>query len=266
MEALVNRLLHMRSPSVLVVGDIMYDVYLRGRINRISPEAPVPVLDCVDRRDFLGGAANVALNLKSLGCEVRLLGVIGKDEAGSRLRELLAQHDVSDRWLLEDDIRPTTEKTRIVADQQQIIRLDKESRHALSPSLRLLALNMVGELLEEVDGVLCSDYQKGVMCTGFIEALFAMACDAGRPIIVDPKLSDFSCYQGATVLTPNLKEVEQASGIAQTGPEALEQAATMLLKQSHAEALLVTRGKDGMSMFQTLSPTPPHTDTGAGSL
>ena len=262
MEVLVNRVMQTRSPSVLVVGDVMYDVYLRGRINRISPEAPVPILDCVDRRDFLGGAANVALNLKSLGCEVRLLGVVGKDDAGYRLRELLKQYDVSDRWLLEDEIRPTTEKTRIVADQQQIIRLDKETRISLSASLRLRALDMARALLEEVDGLLCSDYQKGVISTDFIEPLFAMAGAAGRPIIVDPKLSDFSCYQGATVLTPNLKEVEQASGIAQTGPEALEQAATLLLRQSQAEALLVTRGKDGMSMFQP-SKLPLHIPTQA---
>ena len=262
MEAVVNRLMQMPPPSVLVVGDVMSDVYLRGRINRISPEAPVPILDCVDRRDFLGGAANVALNLKSLGCEVCLLGVIGTDDAGSRLRDLLKQHEISDRWLLEDEIRPTTEKTRIVADQQQIIRLDKENRTSLSSSLRMLALNMARELLAEVDGVLCSDYQKGVLSPDLIEPLFAMAREAGRPIIVDPKLSNFSCYQGATVLTPNLKEVEQASGIAQTSPEALDQAATVLLHQSQSEALLITRGKDGMSIFQP-SKIPLHIPTQA---
>ena len=262
MEVVVNRLMQMRPPTVLVVGDVMSDVYLRGRINRISPEAPVPILDCVDRRDFLGGAANVALNLKSLGCEVRLLGVIGKDDAGHRLRELLTQHKISDRWLLQDENRPTTEKTRILADQQQIIRLDKENRMALNSSLRVLALKMVRDLLDEVDGVLCSDYQKGVMSPDLIEPLFAMAREANRPIIVDPKLNDFSCYQGATVLTPNLKEVEQASGIAQTGPEALEEAATFLLQQSQAEALLVTRGKDGMSMFRPFK-SPLHIPTQA---
>lgn len=249
MEAIIDTLLQKRRPSVLVIGDVMCDVYIRGQVKRISPEAPVPILECLDRQEFLGGAANVACNLRALGCDVRLVGVVGADAAGQRIRQLLQENDIKDNWLLEDELRPTTEKTRLVAEQQQFIRLDQESRTPLRASIIEQALTTVRELMGEVDGVLCSDYQKGIFSSTFIEPLFSIAHAASQPIVVDPKLNDFSCYRGATVLTPNIKEVEHASGILQTGRPALESAAHVLLEQSQAQALLVTRGKEGMSLF-----------------
>src|SRR5215472_18330174 len=204
MEAWFDRCLQQRRPTILVVGDIMCDTYLWGKVSRISTEAPVPIFESAERRHVLGGAANVAANLRALGCEVRLLGVIGSDAAGQCVRELLQQRGIADTWLVEDVTRPTTEKTRLIAHQQHVLRLDRESRTPLASSLVTQILQRGAALMADVDGVVCSDYQKGV-CTGaLLEPLFAYARAAGRPIMVDPKAHDFALYRGATVLTPNL--------------------------------------------------------------
>jgi D-beta-D-heptose 7-phosphate kinase/D-beta-D-heptose 1-phosphate adenosyltransferase len=145
MEAL-DRGLPKHRPTILVLGDVMCDVYLWGKVERLSPEAPVPVFECTSRQYALGGAANVAANLRALGCQVRLLGVVGADAAGYRVRELLHQYGMDDVWLLEDPSRPTTEKTRLIAHQQQMLRLDQESRAPLSPELVRRAIRL-GESL-----------------------------------------------------------------------------------------------------------------------
>jgi D-beta-D-heptose 7-phosphate kinase / D-beta-D-heptose 1-phosphate adenosyltransferase len=250
METLFERCFHGPRPTVLVVGDIMCDTYVWGKVARISPEAPVPIFESTAQRQVLGGAANVAANLCALGCHVRLLGVIGSDAAGHCIRELLHQQHIPDTWLLEDATRPTTEKTRLVAQQQQMLRLDRESRAPLSAALVTRALRHVQALLPEVDGVVCSDYAKGVCSPALLTPLFALAQALKRPLMVDPKADDFALYRGATVLKPNLLEAERASGRALSTPEALQQAAELLLQHSQARALLVTRGKDGMALFQ----------------
>jgi D-beta-D-heptose 7-phosphate kinase / D-beta-D-heptose 1-phosphate adenosyltransferase len=249
MEELLDRCLGRPRPKVLVVGDVICDTYLWGKVHRISPEAPVPVFEGTERCHVLGGAANVAANLKALGCEVRLLGVVGADAVGRCLRELLHQRGISDTWLLQDESRPTTEKTRLMAQQQHVLRLDQESGAPLAPALIYRALEQAQALMQDVDGVVCSDYNKGVCTPGLVGPLFAMANTACYPIIVDPKVRDFSRYRGATMLTPNLAEVEQASGMTLGDGVTLAKAAGALLRQSHAQALLVTRGKDGMALF-----------------
>ncbi|HEY7495266.1 MAG TPA: D-glycero-beta-D-manno-heptose-7-phosphate kinase [Candidatus Tectomicrobia bacterium] len=249
METLLDRCFTKRRPTVLVVGDVMCDVYLWGTVERISYEAPVPVFECQGQQYILGGAANVAANLRALGCEVCLLGVVGVDAAGRRVRELLQAQGMDNTWLLEDTSRPTTEKTRLMAHQQQMLRLDQESQAPLAPHLIAQALQHGKTLMAEVDGVLCSDYAKGVCTAPLLEPLFAMAGAVGHPIVVDPKVQDFALYRGATVLTPNMAEVERASGHKVESPEALVQAVEGLLRHSQAQAMLVTRGKDGMSLF-----------------
>ena len=164
MEALLDRCLQQRRRTVLVVGDIMCDTYLWGKVGRISPEAPVPIFESAERRHVLGGAANVAANLRALGCEVRLLGVIGADATGRCIREQLSAQGIADTWLVQDVTRPTTEKTRLIASQQQLLRLDYESQTPLSPSCVAQALQSVEPLMRDIDGVVCSDYHKGV-CT-----------------------------------------------------------------------------------------------------
>jgi D-beta-D-heptose 7-phosphate kinase / D-beta-D-heptose 1-phosphate adenosyltransferase len=262
MEAWLDSCLQRRRPTVLVVGDIMCDTYLWGKVRRISPEAPVPIFESTERRQVLGGAANVAANLRALGCDVRLLGVIGADGTGRCVREQLSEQGIADTWLVQDVTRPTTEKTRLIASQQQLLRLDYESQTPLSPSLVSQVLQAVEPLMRDIDGVVCSDYRKGVCIPALLEPLFAMAHTAGHPIFVDPKVQDFSRYRGATVLTPNLEEVEQASGIMVSDEGALTLAVEKLLQQSQARALLVTRGKDGMTLFHR-PHAPVHIPTRA---
>jgi D-beta-D-heptose 7-phosphate kinase / D-beta-D-heptose 1-phosphate adenosyltransferase len=261
-EALLNRCLQGRRPTVLVLGDVMCDVYLWGTVSRISQEAPVPVFESTERRHVLGGAANVAANLQALGCNVRLLGVVGADAAAQEVRRLLRQKGIADTWLLEDSTRPTTEKTRFIAHQQQVLRFDREQRTPLTAALHARALTQAGTLLQEVDGMVCSDYHKGVCTPALLAPLFAQASAVGLPIIVDPKVRDFTLYRGATVLTPNLAEVEQASGMQIECAAHLERAAALLLQQSRAQALLITRGKDGMSLVYP-AQTPIHIPTKA---
>jgi D-beta-D-heptose 7-phosphate kinase/D-beta-D-heptose 1-phosphate adenosyltransferase len=246
---LLERCFRQPRPTLLVVGDVMNDVCLWGKVSRVSPEAPVPVFESTGRSHVLGGAGNVAANLRALGCEVHLAGVVGVDDAGARVRNLLHQQGIDDALLIEDSTRPTTEKTRLIAQQQNVLRLDHERRHPLAPAIISGALAQVEKLMTEIDGVVCSDYQKGVCTPDFLKPLFAMARSARHPIMVDPKGRDFSRYHGATVLTPNLAEVEQASGITLDDPANISIAAEVLLQQSQAQALLVTRGKDGISLF-----------------
>jgi D-beta-D-heptose 7-phosphate kinase / D-beta-D-heptose 1-phosphate adenosyltransferase len=262
MEAWLDRCLQQRRRTVLVVGDIMCDTYLWGKVGRISPEAPVPIFASAERRHVLGGAANVAANLRALGCEVRLLGVIGADAAGQCLREQLAAQGIADTWLVQDTTRPTTEKTRLIASHQQLLRLDSESLLPLSSALVAQALQAVAPLMRDIDGVVCSDYHKGVCTPALLGPLFTMARAAGRPIFVDPKVHDFAHYHGATVLTPNLEEVERASGSLVRDEAGLASAAAQLLQQSQAQALLVTRGKDGMTLFHP-PQAPIHLPTHA---
>jgi D-beta-D-heptose 7-phosphate kinase/D-beta-D-heptose 1-phosphate adenosyltransferase len=233
----------------------MCDTYLWGTVSRVSPEAPVPVFESTERRLVLGGAANVAANLHALGCDVRLLGVIGDDAIGQEVCRLLQQAGISDAWLLQDQTRPTTQKTRFIAQQQQLLRFDQELRTPLAPALNAQVLANASALLHDVDGVVCSDYHKGMCSPDLLGSLFARACAASRPIIVDPKVRDFTRYRGATVLTPNLSEVEQASGMQIDSAADLDLAAGLLLRQSQAQAMLVTRGKDGMSLVQPAQPT-----------
>jgi D-beta-D-heptose 7-phosphate kinase/D-beta-D-heptose 1-phosphate adenosyltransferase len=262
MEAFLERAVLHRRPTILVVGDIMCDVYLWGDVGRISPEAPVPVFESMRQQQILGGAGNVAANLRALGCEVRLLGVVGADATGHDVRALLQQQDIDDTWVLEDRSRPTTQKTRLVAHQQQMLRLDQESRAPLSPALIARALRLGEALMGEVDGVVCSDYCKGVCTSSLLGPLFAAARAAGHQVVVDPKVRDFALYRGATVLKPNLLEVERASGYTLETSERLPQAVEALLHRSQAQAMLVTRGKDGMSLFHP-PQAPVHIPTRA---
>jgi D-beta-D-heptose 7-phosphate kinase/D-beta-D-heptose 1-phosphate adenosyltransferase len=156
---------------------------------------------------------------------------------------------MSDVWLLEDPRRPTTEKTRLIAHQQQVLRLDRESRVPLALPLIDQAAAYFKVLVPKVDGVVCSDYCKGVCAEPLLRALFAIAHKSGRPVVVDPKVQDFSLYAGATALTPNLTEAEHAAGLALDGRASLEMAAALLLEKTSARALLITRGKDGMTLF-----------------
>ena len=262
-----------RNPiAVLVIGDVMCDTYLSGHVSRISPEAPVPVFESTEKRHVLGGAANVAANLRALGCEVRLVGAVGDDITGRYVREQVRAQGIAGDLLMQDAGRPTTEKTRLIARHQQLVRLDQESRLPLPAELIAQTLAGVESILAEVDGLICSDYNKGVCTPDLLVPLFAKAKAANLPIFVDPKARNFTHYRGATVLTPNLAEVRHAAGDPLEDDTSLVAAAESLLRQSEAQALLVTRGEAGMSLFhppQAPQHLPAHTRdvydvTGAG--
>ncbi len=241
-----------RAPSVtiLAAGDVMLDAYVSGSALRISPEAPVPVVG-VSRRHYLpGGAANVAANILALGARVSLAGVTGVDESAVRLRRELERTGADMHALIEDAARLTTTKTRVTAGGQQIVRFDEEDRSPLSEATETLLRARCEELLPGVDACVISDYAKGVAGDSFCRWLIGEAVKLSKPVVVDPKSRDLARYQRATVITPNLKETAAAAGEPIETSEELAHAANRLLMRIAPSALLVTRGEDGMSLFE----------------
>lgn len=234
---------------VLVVGDVMLDEYISGSATRISPEAPVPVVAVRRRNSVPGGAANVAANVAGVGAQVLLAGVVGADDMGQRLRGALLQLGLQPDWLVEDPNRGTTTKTRVTAGGQQIVRFDSEDTSPLA-GIALEALRtQCAQLLRDVQVCVISDYAKGTVGAEFCHWLIAEAGSLGIPVVVDPKSPDLARYAGATVITPNLKETAAAAG-AIIDSHGLLAAVEVLLPQIGNSALLVTRGEDGMSLFE----------------
>lgn len=228
---------------VLVVGDVMLDRYWFGAVERISPEAPVPVVRVSNEEDRLGGAANVALNVKTLGARATLLSMVGHDEAAGRLRALLAEQGV-DAILGDDDKLQTIVKLRVIGRSQQLLRVDFEKE----PDFEVLA-SMLGDFeqaLPSHDVVLFSDYGKGGLA--HIPRMIELAKQAGKPVLIDPKGSDYSRYAGATVITPNRAELAQVVG-AWSDEETLHRRAQVLREELGLQVLLLTRSEEGMTLF-----------------
>jgi len=228
---------------VLVVGDVMLDRYWFGEVERISPEAPVPVVRVVKREDRLGGAANVARNIVALGAKATLVGLVGQDEAAQRMHELLTQAGI-EAHLIADSAHPTTLKMRVLGKQQQLLRIDFEEKP--TPSLLKSLRDQVEKILAVHDVVVLSDYAKGALAQ--VEVLIELARKKGLPILVDPKGTDYQRYRGATLVTPNRSEMQQAVG-AWSSEQVLNERAQALRQELSLEALLVTRSEQGMSLF-----------------
>ncbi len=197
----------------VVVGDVMVDRYLYGQVRRISPEAPVPILE-LDREEYrLGGAANVAINLRTIGCRVELGGVIGRDQWGEAFQEEACRHGIEVFALVEDPARPTTTKTRLIAKSQHLLRVDREITNPITPELSASLLEKVRTLLaQRPHGLIFEDYDKGTLTPQLIRALTAEAQAQGVPVLVDPKKAHFWAYEGCTVFKPNLHELSEALG------------------------------------------------------
>ncbi|MEE2986316.1 MAG: D-glycero-beta-D-manno-heptose-7-phosphate kinase [Nitrospinota bacterium] len=236
-------------PKFMVIGDLILDEYIWGGVNRISPEAPVPVLESRSENLTLGGAANVANNLIALGCEVHLVGAIGQDEKGDRLLSLIEERGIFTQGIYRFVHRPTTSKIRIIAHNQQILRIDKEDNRPITEETENKIIKFVNDTMAEVSGVICSDYQKGILTEKVIKKIVHRAKNCKKQVIVDPKKAEFGLYKGATVITPNQMEVEQAVPIKINDEIDLERAGEYLLTLTKAKALLVTRGKDGMTLY-----------------
>jgi len=233
---------------VLVLGDVMLDRFVYGSVERMSPEAPVPVMTPEHTSDVPGGAANVARNVADLGGHAILIGVMGVDEAGERLRARLAEAPALQAQLVVDRTRPTTLKTRYIGDRQQILRTDVESKAPLPESVAAAALAQFRAALAEADIVVLSDYAKGVLCDAVVGEAIASARAAGKPVLVDPKSRSFLKYKGTTVLTPNRHELQNACGRECSTDEQVVAGAREILAQGICDTLVVTRGKDGMSI------------------
>ena len=236
---------------ILVVGDIMCDHYLWGDVERISPEAPVQVLRWEREADRPGGAANVAMNLSALGCRVNLVGLIGKDDAGRWLLRALRSRGVNTSGVVQSSERPTTLKTRVIARGQHVLRIDRETRGAISSKDERRLVGAVRKLARRSSAIICSDYGKGALSERLLGAALNVA--RGRFIVVDPKGHDFSKYRGADLLTPNEKELVEATAVAKATADidgTLPARAESLIRKLGLKALLVTRGAKGMDLFE----------------
>jgi D-beta-D-heptose 7-phosphate kinase/D-beta-D-heptose 1-phosphate adenosyltransferase len=236
---------------VAVVGDVMLDQFLYGAVERISPEAPVPVVD-VEREDLrLGGAANVLHNLRALGAEVELFGVVGADALAERIREELRGLELGWDGLLAVQDRPTAVKTRVIAQHQQVVRFDRERRGALAPSDLGALLRRIEGRMASLDAVVISDYGKGVVSGELLTPLVASCRAAGVLISVDPKPVNTRAYRGVDVLTPNTKETEAMAGHPARSDEEAVAAGRALLGALQTQAILVTRGDRGMTLVES---------------
>lgn len=234
---------------LLVIGDLMLDEFIWGRARRISPEAPVPVVEIERESTHLGGAGNVVHNLRSLEADVVVLGVVGRDRAGDHIGETLRKLGAETSGLLVDPSRPTTVKTRIIAHNQQVVRADRESRQPLSHRLTEQLIALFTERLDQCDGVVISDYDKGVITPQLLQRILPLAEAASKPVFLDPKLRNFKHYSPVTLLKPNQREAEQITHIEIADEASLLEAGRTILQWLRCQHLLITRGELGMTLF-----------------
>ena len=235
---------------VLVAGDSMLDEYVWGTVQRISPEAPVPVVLAQRRTFVLGGAANTAANVRGLGGRAILLSIVGADEAGRSFSAALHESGIDPAGVVIVDDRPTTTKTRIVAHSQQVVRIDAETRTPVHREIEDRLLARLEELLPGVSACVLSDYAKGLVTPRFAAELIRRCREARKPVVVDPKGTDFARYRGATVVKPNLDEAAKALNIEISDEAMVREAGLRLLDAADGGAILITRGAQGMSLFE----------------
>lgn len=238
------------SQRVVVVGDVMADHYIWGKVSRISPEAPIPVVHVTEETYRLGGAANVAANLAALGAHVALVGVIGRDPMGERVKVMLKERGIDSSYLVEDDSRPTIQKTRVIAQHQQVLRVDREKQTWLEAPVREALLNKALAAAKGAQAILFSDYAKGVLTAPVTSKLIELGRAQSSVISVDPKPSNIGIFKGSTIITPNTAEAQAASGITLDTDVHVEEAGRKLLKDLGCQAVLITRSEHGMSLFE----------------
>jgi D-beta-D-heptose 7-phosphate kinase/D-beta-D-heptose 1-phosphate adenosyltransferase len=233
---------------ILVVGDMILDRFVFGDISRISPEAPVGVLRAGETKSALGGAGNVVRNLLSLGSYVYFVSVVGDDPEAQEIRDMLSQHNNIKPRLIVERQRKTSIKTRFIASRQQILRVDSETTHWIENHSCEKALQSVQEFIDHCDVVVISDYGKGFLCPHVLSSIIETAKNNGKALLVDPKGKDFTLYRGASMLTPNLKELSEAANLPVDNDDAVVTAARKLIGTCALDALLATRSHEGMSL------------------
>ena len=235
---------------IAVVGDLMVDSYYWGTVNRVSPEAPVPVVDVVSESVRLGGAANVANNIQALGGESILVGLIGNDHPGQLFLDILKDQNLSAEGIVQDPSRPTTIKTRVIAHGQHVVRIDNESKADCPEHLQHRIIDAVKYHIHEIDGIILEDYNKGAMTTDIVREIIAVARKYDKIVTVDPKFNNFFEYKNVTVFKPNKREAEEAIGSRIRNSDDLVRAGKKLLEELQAENILLTRGEEGLTLFE----------------
>jgi D-beta-D-heptose 7-phosphate kinase/D-beta-D-heptose 1-phosphate adenosyltransferase len=237
-----------KKSRILVIGDLILDRYIWGKVSRISPEAPVPVVEVTADNFMLGGAANVANNIIALGGAVTVAGVAGKDRAGEVLRQLLDDKDIA--CALFEDSRPTTIKTRVIAHSQQVVRFDKEDKSRIADRVMEDIIGFLKRAVHEHDAVIVSDYKKGMVSRELIRGVLRASRPQKKLLAVDPKVGHFHFYKGVSLITPNLAEASQGSGVEIKDAASLVKAGKALMSRLSCGAVLITRGEEGMSLFE----------------
>ncbi len=240
--------------KIAVIGDMMLDCYFWGDVKRISPEAPVPVVEVGNEFYRFGGAANVALNILKLGCVPVPIGVIGRDNYGSIFSSLIEETGISNSGLFVDESRPTTAKTRVIADNQHVVRIDKESKEYLLKEVQAKLYNFIEEKSDDFDGIILQDYNKGVLTPTLIEKVISLANKKKILITVDPKFNNFFNYKNVSVFKPNRKEAEDVLGMKIKTDEDITEAGKKLLDKLNAKNVLLTLGEGGIAVFEKGKP------------
>lgn len=247
---LENIIRRFRGRRIAVWGDLMLDEFLRGRVSRISPEAPVPIVEVNQHTFHLGGAGNVAANVSSLGGVAVPFGVVGTDETGQRVRREFKKMGIESKGVLTDPHRPTTLKTRIIAEHQQVVRADRERKESLDSKVLSRLLRQWSARPGSYNAIIISDYEKGLITRELLESLLPLAARKRIPVCLDPKIAHAPFYRGATLITPNHHEAQQLTGIVVNNERSAERAGKKLLQQFGAQALLITRGEQGMTLCE----------------
>lgn len=246
--------------KILILGDIMLDEYLFGTVSRISPEAPVPIVEITSDRYLLGGSANVAANIRALGDEPMLLGTVGEDEASIKLAQLLKERRISSDFIVNDPSRRTTIKTRVIANNQQVVRTDRENLHELDPDIERKVLSRFKSVADKISAVIISDYGKGVITLPLLERVMEICLEKDIFVAVDPKETHFHNYRRVSVITPNHHEAGFAYGKRIRTEADLLEVGNGLMEKLQAKSILITRGADGMSIFRS-GEEPTHIPT-----
>lgn len=238
-----------KDKNILVIGDIILDHYIWGKVDRISPEAPVPVVEVTRESFLLGGAANVAYNIVSLGGKASVIGINGQDIAGEALMNILMQRGVNCDGIFTEN-RPTTVKTRVIAHNQQVVRFDREDKKYVDGKILKGILNYINSVILNYDAVIVSDYKKGMISPELVKDIVKKTKPKGTFIAVDPKIGHFDFYKGVSLITPNVMEASSGSNIEIRDDKTLLKAGKSLMKKLSCKAVLITRGEQGMSLFR----------------
>ncbi len=243
-----NILKKFKDKKILILGDIILDHFIWGSVDRISPEAPVPVVDVQNESYMLGGAGNVANNIISLGAKASIVGVIGNDHRADIINKIFAERKINVEGVMHDS-RPTTVKTRVIAHSQQVVRVDREDRKTIGSRVFKSIADYISDNINDHEGVIVSDYNKGVVSQKLMRFLMNLSKQYNLFVAVDPKVGNFNYYKGVSLITPNKKEASEDSRINIKDDATLKNAGFQLLNKLQCDSVLITRGDEGMSLF-----------------